>query len=241
MSVRLFVGNLPYSVTEDDVRNHFAAVGPVVSVKIPVDRETGRSRGFAFVEYADRAVAEEAIRRLHNQPLGGRNLAVNEAKPPDRSGGPPPRRDGPGGPSFGPRPGGRPDDAGPRPGGFGGPRPGGFGAPPSGPRPGGGFGGPRPGGGGTGFRDSGPSFDGDPFGDRAAGRGFGFDAPPRRPKKAAGKGGKKWTERERGPKGPLPERGGGRFYSVDDDEIENLEDDFADEAEDVEDEEQEER
>jgi RNA recognition motif-containing protein len=225
MSVRLFVGNLPYSATEDEVRNHFAAVGPVVSVKIPVDRETGRPRGFAFVEYAERSLAEEAIRRLHNQPMGGRNLAVNEAKPPERQGGGPPRRDFPPGSGFAPRPGGRPEGADP----LGGPRPGG---PPGGPRPGGPP--PRPS-----FRgDAGPSFDADPFADRGAGRGFGFDAPPRRSKKAGGggRGGKKWTDRDRAPKGPLPERGGGRFYSVDDaeDEVEGLEgfeDEFVDEDE----------
>jgi RNA recognition motif-containing protein len=206
-------------VTEDDVRDHFATVGPVTSVKIPVDRETGRSRGFAFVEYADRAHAEEAIRRLHNQPLGGRNLAVNEAKPPERAGGPPMRRDGPPGSGFGPRPGGPP--AAGRFDGPGGPRPG----PPGGPRPGGpaGPGGPprssyRP--------DSGPSFGDDPFGG-----GRGFDTPARRPKKAAGsRGGKKWTDRERAPKGPLQERGGGRFYSVDDaeEDYEGLTDEFED-------------
>jgi RNA recognition motif-containing protein len=221
MSVRLFVGNLPYSVTENDVRDHFATVGPVASVKIPVDRETGRSRGFAFVEYADRALAEEAIRRLHNQPLGGRNLAVNEAKPPERTGGPPPRRDGPPGSGFSPRPGGPPPGRFDGPGGP--PRMG----PPGGPRPGGppGSGPPRPGG----FRgDSPPSFDGDPFGSSR-----GFDSPPRRPKKAVGgggRGGKKWTERERAPKGPLQERGGGRFYSVDDaeEDLENLGEEFED-------------
>jgi hypothetical protein len=219
MSVRLFVGNLPYSVTEDDVRDHFATVGPVASVKIPVDRETGRSRGFAFVEYADRALAEEAIRRLHNQPLGGRNLAVNEAKPPERTGGPPPRRDGPPGSGFGPRPGGPPPGG--RFEGPGGPRPG----PPGGPRPGGpgGPGGPPRGP----FRpEGGPSFDADPFGGSR-----GFDAPVRRPKKAAGnRAGKKWSDRERAPKGPLQERGGGRFYSVDDaeEDLENLGEDFED-------------
>src|SRR5438045_150968 len=94
MSVRLFVGNLPYSTTDADIREHFSAIGPVVSVSLPVDRETGRPRGFAFVEYADRALAEEAIRRFNNQPLGGRSITVNEARPPER-GGPMPRRDGP--------------------------------------------------------------------------------------------------------------------------------------------------
>ena len=62
MSVRLFIGNLPYTATEADLREHLSSVGAPTSVVLPVDRETGRPRGFAFVDYADRAVAEEAIR-----------------------------------------------------------------------------------------------------------------------------------------------------------------------------------
>src|SRR5262245_17549438 len=114
MAVRLFVGNLPYSATEAELREHFASAGPIAGIWIAMDRETGRPRGFALVEFEARAVAEDAIRRFNNQPFGGRPLAVNEARPQDRSGGPPPpRRPGPP-PSGGPRPGG---DAGgpPRP------------------------------------------------------------------------------------------------------------------------------
>jgi len=115
MSVRLFIGNLPYSATEAELREHLSAVGVPTSVVLPVDRETGRPRGFAFVDYADRTVAEEAIRRFDQQPFKGRGLAVSEARPREER--------GPGGP----RPGGF---SGPRPGGgFGGPRPGGFGVP----------------------------------------------------------------------------------------------------------------
>jgi cold-inducible RNA-binding protein len=125
VSVRLFIGNLPYSATEAELREHLSTVGTPASVVLPVDRETGRPRGFAFVDYADRAIAEEAIRRFDQQLFKGRPLAVSEARPREER--------GPGGP----RPGGF---GGPRPGGFGGPRPGG---PPGGPRPGG-FGGPRP-------------------------------------------------------------------------------------------------
>src|SRR5262249_5625663 len=117
MPVRLFIGNLPYSATEAELREHLSSVGEPLSIVLPVDRETGRPRGFAFVDYADRAVAEEAIRRFDQQPFKGRGLAVSEARPREERG------------------------PGPRPGGFGGPRPGGF----SGPRPGGGFSGPRPG------------------------------------------------------------------------------------------------
>ena len=80
MAVRLFVGNLPYDVTEADLRAHFAAVGPLSYISLPTDRETGRPRGFAFVEFIERADAEEAIRRLHNQEFQGRPLAVNEAR-----------------------------------------------------------------------------------------------------------------------------------------------------------------
>src|SRR5215472_2435325 len=80
MSVRLFVGNLPYDATEDQIRAHFSPAGNLASVFIPVDRETGRKRGFAFVEFSDGAQAQEAIRLFNNQPFKGRSLAVNEAR-----------------------------------------------------------------------------------------------------------------------------------------------------------------
>lgn len=80
MSVRLFVGNLSYDTTEAELREHFSAVAPLSYVSLPTDRESGRPRGFAFVEFPDRAQAEEAIRRFHNQPFKGRPLAVNEAR-----------------------------------------------------------------------------------------------------------------------------------------------------------------
>ena len=114
MSVRLFIGNLPYAATEADLRQHLSSVGTPAQVVLPVDRETGRPRGFAFVDYTDRAVAEEAIRRFNQQPFQGRPLAVSEARPREER--------GPGGPRpggfSGPRPG--------APGGFSSPRPGGF-------------------------------------------------------------------------------------------------------------------
>src|SRR5436190_21104578 len=93
MSVRLFVGNLPYDASEDEIRNHFAPAGNLTSVFIPVDRETGRKRGFAFVEFIDGAAAQEAIRLFNNQPFKGRPLAVNEARAREATGRPP----GPGG------------------------------------------------------------------------------------------------------------------------------------------------
>ena len=81
MAVRLFVGNMPYGATEADLRAHFAGVGEPSQIVIPVDRETGRPRGFAFVEFLDRAVAEEAINRFNQQPFMGRSLSVSEARP----------------------------------------------------------------------------------------------------------------------------------------------------------------
>jgi cold-inducible RNA-binding protein len=156
--VRLFVGNLPYQATEDDLRTHFAQVGPPTQIVRPLDRETGRARGFAFVEYAERGPAEEATKKFDGQLFMGRPLAVSEARA---------REDrGPGGP---PRPGG----------GFGGPRPGGF----SGGGGGGGFGGPRPGGfgGGGGFSGGGGGFGGPPGG--ARNQNFGPPAPPKDKKK----------------------------------------------------------
>jgi RNA recognition motif-containing protein len=72
LAVRLFVGNLAYSTTEADLRTYFGAVAPPSQVVLPVDRETGRPRGFAFVEFLDRAHAEQAIQRFNGQPYNGR-------------------------------------------------------------------------------------------------------------------------------------------------------------------------
>ena len=80
MPVRLFVGNLPYSTTEAELREHFSAVGPLTYVHLATDRETGRPRGFAFVEFNERSQAEEAVRRFNNQSFKGRAIAVNEAR-----------------------------------------------------------------------------------------------------------------------------------------------------------------
>ena len=92
MAVRLFVGNLAYDVTEADLRAHFAAIGPLSYLYLPTDRETGKPRGFAFIEFSERADAEEAMRRLNNQEFKGRQLAVNEARArDDRSTTGPPR------------------------------------------------------------------------------------------------------------------------------------------------------
>ena len=80
MAVRLFVGNLAYDVTEAELRAHFAAVGPLSFLALPTDRDTGKPRGFAFVEFRERADAEEAIRRFNDQMFKGRPLAVSEAR-----------------------------------------------------------------------------------------------------------------------------------------------------------------
>ncbi len=79
MSVRIYVGNLPYQATEDEVRELFAQHGAVDSVSLITDRETGRPRGFGFVEMSDGG--QEAISVLHGKDFGGRTLTVNEARP----------------------------------------------------------------------------------------------------------------------------------------------------------------
>lgn len=79
MSKKLYVGNLPFSATEDAVRDHFAPYGEVVSVALITDRETGRLRGFGFVEMDDQG-ALAAIESLDGQSFGGRTLKVNEAQ-----------------------------------------------------------------------------------------------------------------------------------------------------------------
>jgi len=86
MSKKLYVGNLSFSSTEDDVRDHFAPYGEVISVNLITDRETGRLRGFGFVEMDDEG-ANAAIQALDGKELGGRTLKVNEAQDKPRSGG----------------------------------------------------------------------------------------------------------------------------------------------------------
>jgi RNA recognition motif-containing protein len=80
MSVRLFVGNLPYEVTESDLKELFAPAGPLSSVIIPIDRETGKRRGFAFIEFVDQASADEATRKFNNQLFKGRAITISEAR-----------------------------------------------------------------------------------------------------------------------------------------------------------------
>ena len=79
--MNLYVGNLPYQTTEDDLRNAFSAHGEVQRVSLIIDRDTGRSKGFGFVEMGDRAAGEAAISALDGTDFDGRNIKVNEAKP----------------------------------------------------------------------------------------------------------------------------------------------------------------
>jgi RNA recognition motif-containing protein len=84
----IYVGNCPYDVTEENLRSLFAEYGEVTRVNVITDRETGRPRGFCFVEMADNSAAQEAIKGLNGTELGGRALKVNEARPKtDRGGG----------------------------------------------------------------------------------------------------------------------------------------------------------
>ncbi len=79
--MNIYVGNLSYGMSEDELRNAFGAFGEVSSVKILMDRETGRSRGFGFVEMPNQGEAETAISQLNGKDVGGRALRINEARP----------------------------------------------------------------------------------------------------------------------------------------------------------------
>src|SRR3954465_8574175 len=82
MATKLYVGNLPFQTTSDDLREHFAKAGTVESASVVGDRMTGRSRGLGFVEMATAEDAAAAIEQLNGKDFGGRNLTVNEARPP---------------------------------------------------------------------------------------------------------------------------------------------------------------
>jgi len=87
-SNKLYVGGLPYEVTDDRLQEIFSAHGTVESARVITDRETGRSRGFGFVEMSSQEEAQQAIDKLNGTDLEGRSLTVNEAKPKEqRSGG----------------------------------------------------------------------------------------------------------------------------------------------------------
>ena len=81
---KLYVGNLPFSMTEEELREIFEQHGSTVSVRVITDRETGRSRGFGFVEFEDESNAEKALQALDGRDMGGRALRVNEAQDRDK-------------------------------------------------------------------------------------------------------------------------------------------------------------
>lgn len=87
MATKLYVGNLNYRSREEDLRDLFAAYGEVTSANIVMDRETGRSRGFGFVEFSDEEAARSAMEALNGQDFEGRQLKVNEARPRQNAGG----------------------------------------------------------------------------------------------------------------------------------------------------------
>ena len=91
MGNKLYVGNLPYSVRDEDLQQSFGQFGSVTSAKVMMERDTGRSKGFGFVEMGSDAEAQAAIGGMNGQPLGGRSVVVNEARPmearPPRTGG----------------------------------------------------------------------------------------------------------------------------------------------------------
>ena len=167
MGNRLYIGNLPYSVRDEDLQNAFGPFGQVTSARVMMERDTGRSKGFGFVEMGDDAQAQAAIAGVHGQDLGGRTVVVNEARPAESR---PPREGGGGGYGGGGRSGG---------GGYGGGGGGGGGA--RGPYGGGGgndgnfrspYGGGGTGGGGDRRGGGGGGYGG---GGRSGGGGYGGD------------------------------------------------------------------
>ena len=116
MGNKLYVGNLPYSVRDGDLEQSFGQFGSVTSAKVMMERDTGRSKGFGFVEMGSDAEAQAAIEGMNGQSLGGRSITVNEARPME----PRPPRSGGGGYGGGDRSGGGGYGGGDRSGGYGG-------------------------------------------------------------------------------------------------------------------------
>jgi hypothetical protein len=162
MGKKLYVGNLPYSVRDGDLEQAFGQFGSVTSAKVMMERDTGRSKGFGFVEMGSDEEAQSAINGMNGQPLGGRSVVVNEARPMEER---PPRSGGGGFGGGGRREGGGGGYGGGGGGGYGGGGGGGYG----------GGGGRREGGGGeSGFRSpygSGPRGGGNGGGGRREGGG----------------------------------------------------------------------
>jgi cold-inducible RNA-binding protein len=164
MGKKLYVGNLPYSVRDGDLEQAFGQFGSVTSAKVMMERDTGRSKGFGFVEMGSDEEAQSAINGMNGQPLGGRSVVVNEARPMEER---PPRSGGGGFGGGGRREGG---------GGYGGGGGGGYGG-----GGGGGGGGRREGGGESGFRS--------PYGSGPRGGGGGNGGGGRREGGGGGYGG----------------------------------------------------
>ncbi len=93
MAKKLYVGNLAFSVTDDELMQAFTSFGNIVSARVVMDRMTGRSKGFGFVEIEDDGQADEAVNKMNGQTIGGRPVRVSEAKPQEDR----PRREGSGG------------------------------------------------------------------------------------------------------------------------------------------------
>lgn len=87
MSSKLYVGNLPYSVDDDSLRHNFSEFGTVASAKVMTDRDSGRSKGFGFVEMGSEAEAQAAINGLNGQSVDGRQIVVNISRPKEGGGG----------------------------------------------------------------------------------------------------------------------------------------------------------
>lgn len=204
MGTKLYVGNLNYNTNEESLRAAFSANGrEVTSVSVIMDRETGRSRGFAFVEMATPEFAQQALQELDGTDLDGRTLRINEARERDSRGPGGPRPGGFGGPPRGPRPGYGGGGGG---GGYGGPPGGGGGGGYGGPPGGGGYrGGGAPPAGGGGF-DRGP-------GGPPPGRTFGEDLPP-----GGAPGGRRRPPDKDRDRGRVEDRGGKKGRRRDDDD-----------------------
>lgn len=117
MAKKLYVGNLAFSVTDDELMQAFASFGNVASARVVMDRMTGRSKGFGFVEIEDDSMADEAVNKMNGQTIGGRPVRVSEAKPQEDRPRGPRREGGGGGGGYGGRSGG---GGGGRGGGYGG-------------------------------------------------------------------------------------------------------------------------
>ncbi len=107
MAKKIYVGNLAFSVTDDELQQAVASFGNITSARVVMDKMSGRSKGFGFVEIEDDSAADTAIEKMNGQTIGGRAVRVSEAKPQDPNNRPPRREGGGGGRGFGGGGGGR--------------------------------------------------------------------------------------------------------------------------------------